>query len=225
MKQFATDQFKAGNKDQVFGKKSNENYDCGWVDDQSGDKSPMVRFQMDLSTIDLSNFNMEGVTLGYIWSEDYGEFIINDAFQIVGNNVQSIAFNQWNPTLRQGTAIKINDYPTYKKYASIGNNLKLVVNMKEGEEINFYGYKPNTAQNNEINTSVSTLIFNIVDMQLIKNDYEDEQHETHHIEEILLTLSPVQNFINDNENNIVYRPVFVSNTFDIEIPVEFTINE
>ena len=38
MKQFATDQFKAGNKDQVFGKKSNENYDCGWVDDQSGDR-------------------------------------------------------------------------------------------------------------------------------------------------------------------------------------------
>lgn len=225
MKQFATDQFKNGNKDQVFGKKSNESYDCGWIDDQSGDSSPLRLFQLDLSTIDLTNFNIEGVVLGYVWSEDHGEFIINDGFQINGADVDSIAFNQWNPTLRQGYALKINDYPTYKKYASIGNNLKLVVNMNEGAEITFYGYKPNAAQDNEIHTSTGTLIFNIVDMQLIKSDYEDEQHETHHIEEIVLTLSPVQNFINDEENNTVYRPVFVSNTFDIEIPVDFTVIE
>lgn len=225
MKQFATDQFKNGNKDQVFGKKSNESYDCGWIDDQSGDKSPMVGFSLDLETMDLSNFGFEGATVGYAWSDDYGDFIINSDFQLNSSNIDSIAFNAWNPTFGGGVALKVNDYSTYKAYQPVGHSFQLVVSLKEGEEVEIYAYKPNTAQNNTIHYSTSTLIFNIINMKLIKQDYEDQEHVMHHEEVIAFNLVPAQNFIEDTDNNAVYRAAFIATEMELRLPVEFTIYE
>lgn len=114
MKQFATDQFRGGNEGQVFGKKSNANFDSGFIDQSGSGGSGLVDYTVT------GNIDNSGITL-YIsasgtsrmqttpnpdpqdWPSMRFYPAVNSGFAYAEGNSVTLAFNN----LDKGKAIQV----------------------------------------------------------------------------------------------------------------------